>query len=628
MSGVFGIFNRNGNPVDKKIADDMLNSMSSWNPDESNLWSNGPVTLGHAMLWNTPESKFEHLPLEKEAYILTMDARIDNRDELLKELELPDRPMSEIGDSEFILAAYEKWGEECPKHLLGDFAFVIWDEKIQQLFCVRDHIGIKLFHFYLSDELFVFSNDIEAILAHNKVSRTLDNQIVATFLKDEGIHTRRRTFFDKIKKLPPASTLVVTRSSVIEKKYWKIEKVPSIQYKTYEEYVVRLKILLENAVEVRLRTDFPVVSHLSGGIDSSPIAVVAARKLRKINQNLHAFNWINIPQGDEYEYEAWSFSRRIAVQENIIHKEFRIDPQFIADQYEAHNFLTRGTMYYWEEYVVQDMVENIGARSILSGWGGDELVSHRGSSYLADRLENKKYFDALKHVFYEKKYLKQTWIQVFKQMIKIVIPSNVINYLAKWRRKVHSLEMPINTECTTKEFSKFMNTHKYKQYKFVPDVRKQQLVLFHYGHLQDRIESWGLSAFPKRIEYKYPLLDKRIVEFAMGIPTEMYYPKKGLGRHLMQNTVAELLPSDIAWFPKPNETKINEQNRKRYIATLKIIQKKYINRNDTFENKYVNYKQIQEILKTFELEKYNPYNLDSVVVAIQLIHSIKKIEKL
>ena len=82
MSGFFGIFNRNGNPIDKKIANDMLEAMSCWGPDERDLWIDGPVALGHAMLWNTPESKYEHLPLQKDTYILTMDARIDNRDEL------------------------------------------------------------------------------------------------------------------------------------------------------------------------------------------------------------------------------------------------------------------------------------------------------------------------------------------------------------------------------------------------------------------------------------------------------------------------------------------------------------------------------------------------------------------
>lgn len=144
MSGIFGILNRSGKLVDKQIINSMLDAMSYWNPDDSGTWMDGPVAFGHAMLWNTPESKLEHLPNRQNAYVITMDARLDNREELAEKLEMVDRPMYQITDSDFILSAYHKWGEECPKYLLGDFAFAIWDKKKQQMFCTRDHIGIAL----------------------------------------------------------------------------------------------------------------------------------------------------------------------------------------------------------------------------------------------------------------------------------------------------------------------------------------------------------------------------------------------------------------------------------------------------------------------------------------------------
>jgi len=143
VSGIFGVFNRNTKRVNKDTINIMLDAMSYWESDDHGIWINGTVAFGHTMLWNTPESKYEHLPLEKNAYVLTMDARIDNRDELAKELVLPDLPLEKIGDSEFILSAYRKWGEDCPKYLLGDFAFAIWDGNKRQLFCARDHVGIK-----------------------------------------------------------------------------------------------------------------------------------------------------------------------------------------------------------------------------------------------------------------------------------------------------------------------------------------------------------------------------------------------------------------------------------------------------------------------------------------------------
>lgn len=624
MSGIFGVFSRNGKQVNQESVNAMLDAVSSWDPDERDVWINGTVALGHTMLWNTAESKYEHLPLHTKTCVLTMDARIDNRNELAKEFEWIDRPLERIGDSEFILAAYLKWGEDCPKYLLGDFAFAIWDDQKQQLFCARDHVGIKLFYYCISDELFIFSNDIEGVLAHKDVSKNLDDNTVATFLKDEGIHTKRATFFEKIKKLPAAATLTVTRSSVTEKKYWDIEKSPSIQFDTYEEYVERLQKILDSAVEARLRTAFPVTSHLSGGIDSSPIAVLAARKLRKRDKKLYAFNWINVPENDEYEYEAWRFSRRIAASENIIHKEFSIDPKFMVKQYEEHNFLTRGTMFYWREYAVQDMVRDIGSRTVLSGWGGDELISHSGSTYISDLFAKRRRLEVFKQLLYEKRHLKYSWFKFSKRILRLILSPETIKLL-KNRREVDQNGSDFYNKYATKEFATFMNAHQCKKFPDVTGVRKKQLVMYHFGHLQNRIESWALSAFPKKIEYRYPLLDKRVVEFAIGVSEELFYPKEGISRHLMKNTVADLLPSDIVWFPKPDEIKINQVLKKYFTSALEIMQQEYRQKGDTFNNRYLDYEKMKNSLETFDFEKSDASKLQNIVVSIMLINSMKKI---
>ncbi len=629
MSGIFGIFNRDGQPVEKKIVDTMLDAMSYWNPDDKGVWINGPVALGHTMLWNTPESKYEHLPLHQETYVLTMDARIDNRDELAKELELPNLPLEKIGDSEFVLAAYAKWGENCPKYLLGDFAFVIWDKKKDQLFCVRDHMGIKLFHFYLSDNLFIFSNDIEGVLTQPSVSKNLNDKIVAAYLKDEGIHTKRETFFEKIYKLPPATSLTVTFSDVVESEYWSIENSPLVRYDSYNEYVEKLKELFDSAVETRLRTSFPIASHLSGGIDSSPISVLAARKLKKQKQKLYAFNWIKIPDNnDEYEFEAWNFSRRIAEYEtNIYHKEFSVDYEFMLEYSEKHNTLTKGSLYSWEEYYVQDMVKNIGARTLLSGWGGDELISHNGYSYISGLFSQGNIIKAFQCLSNEKKYLNYSWIKFFKRTLKLMLPNKIIKYLKKTNENYQKKSKYYN-QYTTKNFGNYMETHQQEEYPDKRGVRKNQLALYNYGHLQHRIESWALSAFSKRLEYCYPLLDQRIVEFAIGIPEEIFYPQKGKERSLIKQTVSDLLPYDILWSSKPNEIKRNKTLKKNYAQSMKIIQAKFYNKDCQFyKNKYVDCNKIKTRLEAFDFEYSDTSGLGNILSAIVLLNSIKRIRE-
>jgi asparagine synthase (glutamine-hydrolysing) len=626
MSGFFGIFNRNGKPVEEKTVNTMLEAMSYWEPDDHGTWIDGSVALGHTMLWNTPESKYEHLPLEKDTFVLTMDARIDNRVELSKDIVLPDRPISEIGDSEFILAAYQKWGEECPKHLLGDFAFVIWDEKKQQIFCARDPFGIKLFHYYLDDSLFVFSSDILGVLSHPRVPKDYDEKTLSIFLRGNGVNTLRDTFFDKIKKLSGGTSLIVSLNEVKESIFWRIENSPPIYYDTYQEYVDALRNLLESAVEARLRTSYPVVSHLSGGIDSSPIAVLAARKLRKKQQSINAYNWINIPRNDEeYELEAYEFSRRIAELEKIDHHEFAIDPEEVVELIDTHDIFTKGTMFYWREYYIQNEAMNVGARTILSGWGGDEFISISGHAYIRQLFRERKFVLAFKALYKEKKYIGYSWYRFMKKFAIMMDIPFLKDYI-KWKNKKTLNSYEVNDYFYIK--SNFIEVMKKCHFEEFPDtigIHNRQRILFHYGHLQNRIESWALSAFSKRVEYSYPLLDRRIVEFAFGIPEEIFFPKEWHHRHLIRSAASSLLPSDIAWFPKSNENKVNITYRKHFIATMEKWYQQHKNDNSSiYENQYTDYKKILSTLKTYDFCQTKPYTLHNILVAILVSNMMKK----
>ena len=237
MSAIFGLFNRNIKSIKESSILWMDEALSYWESDDHGIWWSDFIMLGHRMLWNTLESKSEHLPLpldqKNKTFVINSDARLDNRDALAKELILPDRPLSEIGDSEFILAAYLKWGKECPKYLLGDFVFVIWDEKKQQLFCARDHIGIKSFYYYLSDDLFIFSSDIRGLISHPLIVQKYNDRAIAMFLSEDfGFHDTRDTFFEKITKLPAATSMIITKDRSSESVYWDIKNIPTVHYKT------------------------------------------------------------------------------------------------------------------------------------------------------------------------------------------------------------------------------------------------------------------------------------------------------------------------------------------------------------------------------------------------------------
>ena len=184
MSGIVGLVTRGGEPVKRLELEGMLTSLAHRGPDGTGVWCEGPAGLGHLMLWTTPESLLERLPLVSPGghLVLTADARIDNRADLIRTLALGGRPAEALTDSHLILAAYEKWGERCPEHLLGDFAFALWDARQHRLFCARDHMGVKPLYYYKSPRLFACASELKALFYLPEVPRRVNDMRVVDHL--------------------------------------------------------------------------------------------------------------------------------------------------------------------------------------------------------------------------------------------------------------------------------------------------------------------------------------------------------------------------------------------------------------------------------------------------------------
>ena len=174
-------------------------------PDGIRQWISGPIGLGNLKLQTTPESVQEKQPLSNAdaSLCLTLDGRIDNRLELRQALDSKGFQPREDSDAELVLRAYECWGEDCPSHLLGDFAFAIWDARKQQMFCARDHVGVRPFYYHHSASLFVFGSEIRAVLALAAVPQRLNESRVVDFLVEQlDREDEECTFYQDVLRLP------------------------------------------------------------------------------------------------------------------------------------------------------------------------------------------------------------------------------------------------------------------------------------------------------------------------------------------------------------------------------------------------------------------------------------------
>jgi asparagine synthase (glutamine-hydrolysing) len=175
-------------------------------------------------------------------------------------------------DAQSILNAYEKWGDDCVKHLLGDFAFAIWDDRRKRLFCARDHFGVKPFFYTHTGNSFNFSSSLTVL----KVSTELNEIAIGDYLLFGVNQDQSTTIFKEIQRLPPGHTLTVENNQFKIQRYWTPSLPPEVRFRDPETYVERFSELLDNAVADRLGTGRVAIS-MSGGLDSTSLAAIASK---------------------------------------------------------------------------------------------------------------------------------------------------------------------------------------------------------------------------------------------------------------------------------------------------------------------------------------------------------------
>lgn len=427
MSAIVGIDYLDGCSLESTDLVLMMDTLAHRGPDDADMWLKENIGLGHRMLWTTPESLIEKQPLVDRTrdLVITADARIDNREELIPQLNLrdspsnsnsnhsnfnhstPDNSLSEqVTDSQLILEAYKKWGENCPEYLVGDFAFAIWNGHQQTLFCARDHFGVKPFYYYKSEKVFIFASEIKALLCLSQVPCRLNEIRIGDYL-ELMMEDKTIASYKDIWRLPPAHSIVVSPNEIRTRCYWELDSTREIKLSSNEEYAREFKKIFTEAVRCRLRSAFPVISHLSGGLDSSAVTCVARDLLKKTgdsisgnsetknnktgnnktgnnktrnnktrNNKLHTISSIfdKVTECDERP-----FINAVLEQEGVIPHYVRGDEFSPLSnlssifEYEDEALLGPSHFYPWQ---LNHTINQLGLRISLDGFDGDTTVSH------------------------------------------------------------------------------------------------------------------------------------------------------------------------------------------------------------------------------------------------------------
>ncbi len=297
MSGIAGIIRCDGQPVEPGQVEAITAAMRSRGPDGSYHWRQGKVALGLCMLRTTPESLEETQPLLSDdgALVMVFDGRLDNRDELKQTLMLQGMAPRSSTDAELVLGAYRRWGEESPQHLLGDFAYVVWDGRHQKLFCARDHMGARPFYFVSNRQIFAFASEDEALLGLPGVSNQPNEELIAHMLVPafHDFDTQPAWLKDVSALMPAQSMVVADNGAPRMSTYWRLEPGEESAYASDQECQEAFLAVFGEAVRCRMRSAGPVAAMMSGGLDSAGIAAMVKRLLPEMpGKEFHSYSAI------------------------------------------------------------------------------------------------------------------------------------------------------------------------------------------------------------------------------------------------------------------------------------------------------------------------------------------------
>jgi asparagine synthase (glutamine-hydrolysing) len=625
VSAILGILHLGSQRVEPTLLERMLDTLSHRGPDGAELWSEGNIGFGHQMLHTTPESLHEKLPLANRRgnLVLTADARIDNRDELITALNLAERAPVEISDSELILYAYEKWGESCTERLVGDFAFAIWDRKKQTLFCARDRIGVKPLYYYRSGRIFVFASEIKAMLCVPEVPHRLNELKVAEYLatieEDKSI-----TFYWDVSQLLPGHSMTVGPRGTSTRQYWSLDPSREVKLGSDEEYAETFRELFTEAVRCRLRSAFEVGSQLSGGLDSSSIVCTARELLTAEDtpRRLHTFSAIydDVPGGDE----------RAFMHEVI--KGGLLEPHFLqADQVGPLADLKRmmwhldepflsGVFVNWE---LQRLAHEQGVRVVLTGIDGDTVVS-RGDSYLIELAQSGRWWTLAAEIGALSAVLGRSRQRTLRRaVIEPLAPERVVRVWRWLRRRPQSKAPPGATETFLRpDFARSVGLQEHieslRQKPPTGAVRTSRLA--HWRGLTSatwpylfELDDGVSGAFAT--ENRHPFFDHRLVEFCLAIPPDQKL-SQGRSRAVLRRAMAGTLPEKIRLRNNKGASQDYAWARSLLLFNSELLEQLILTDSQVIQ-KYVDTRVMRETYKRFVSEG-SPRDFHIVIMAAHL----------
>mgnify|MGYP000862511730 FL=1 len=374
MCGIAGIVRLDGAPVSAERIGLLTDLIAHRGPDDAGVHVDGHVGLGHRRLSIVDLSPAGHQPMPNGdgSLWIVFNGEIYNHEALRAELAALGHGFRSTTDTEVILAAYRQWGEACVQRFEGMWAFAIWEPARQRLFCSRDRLGIKPFHYALTPAGFAFASEIKSVLASGLVSVRPNPEALRLQLVYRARASNQTTCFEGVLQLPPAHNAVLADGRLVLSRYWNAEDALADRDERAGDHAERFRELIGQAVHSHLRSDVPVGACLSGGLDSGTLVALAARQTAT---PLRTFS-VTYP-GTVHDESRYIHALRGHV-DNLDGTETSPDGRDLIDVLERSTWhyeepVWGGSVYSW--WQVMKSVHAGGIKVVLNGQGADELLA-------------------------------------------------------------------------------------------------------------------------------------------------------------------------------------------------------------------------------------------------------------
>lgn len=586
MSLIFGIVSKNQAPTNSKLLDSMMKAIPEYSFDLELRLTKLLFCFGKKVIYNTPESRFstqfQYRSINNIAVLF--DGRIDNREDIARELSISKVQLSIMPDEELLALGYKAWGEEFCKKILGDFALVVVSE--DTVLVCRDHIGARPLYLSENDDYLVFSSNKRALLTVPWVSREQNTQWIADLICMVKVD-KDTTYYKDISAMLPAHYRVYKigqhQHTNSVKQYWSLEITQNLNVYSDYEIAEQFRVLLDDAVRCRLRSAYPVATELSGGLDSTNIAATANRWIESYNNHpLIACSHVFSPElkGKVFPYYDESDQitqfidiNKIAIWEPVATK-VKSSKECIEQNVKRHGGPSRSDLTQYGSELF-DTLKLYNARVLLSGYGGDQLVSSFAMGAREEMIADGLYKELWRDISAAHHNIRAGY-RFLLCLLKANFPA-IEALVSKWRKGESTLlndwDYFLSKIFIQPDFAKlhgFPERHfDYPPWLQTGSVRERELYLVERATLTYRVEDSAVSSEYYGVEYRYPLLDRRLMEFCFSLPLNQKY-RNGSGRRMMRVNGKGIIPESTrlqqskvgtgSTIPAANYSRVRDKN--------------------------------------------------------------------